>query len=399
MLAVLETHPVQYHAPVYRALQTQFDIPVTTIYGSDFSVAGYRDREFGADFAWDIDLLSGYKQVFLSKVSQGGARSFEEVLAQGLTKALGEVAPKAVLVLGYMGFNRAACYQARKAKLPILFRGEATDCAHQRSPLKSLLRDSLLRQSYHRFAYLLYIGQRSYEHYKRLGCPDEKLVFSPYCVDAAPFETDEAARIRLRSKTRRNLGIDERQIALLFSGKLSQRKGPDLILKAVRQLPTEIRESIVVVYLGSGQLAEELKRLAQDSPLVKTAFLGFQNQTRLSSYYHAADLLVLPSREGETWGLVVNEALQHGLPCVVSEAVGCAPDLIEQEATGYTFETGSVQNLAGALQQAFKLIGRETVRQSCWQKVSGYSVENAAKGIAEAYWQTVGKATAVRAAQ
>ena len=47
MLAVIETHPIQYHAPVYRAVQSEFGISVTAIYGSDFSVVGYRDQEFG----------------------------------------------------------------------------------------------------------------------------------------------------------------------------------------------------------------------------------------------------------------------------------------------------------------------------------------------------------------
>lgn len=72
-LLILSTHPIQYQAPVYRALQTQFDIPTTVIYGSDFSVAGYHDREFGTQFAWDTDLLSGYSAVFLSRVAEGGA--------------------------------------------------------------------------------------------------------------------------------------------------------------------------------------------------------------------------------------------------------------------------------------------------------------------------------------
>ena len=74
MLAVIESHPIQYHA-VYRVLQAKFGIPVTAIYGSDFSVVGYRDSEFGVDLAWDTDLLSAYSQVFLSQVSRGGART------------------------------------------------------------------------------------------------------------------------------------------------------------------------------------------------------------------------------------------------------------------------------------------------------------------------------------
>ena len=54
MLAVIETHPIQYHAPLYRLLEQRFGVPVTAIYASDFSVRGYRDAEFGATFAWTL---------------------------------------------------------------------------------------------------------------------------------------------------------------------------------------------------------------------------------------------------------------------------------------------------------------------------------------------------------
>jgi len=390
MLAVIGTHPIQYHAPVYRMLQTRFNLPVTAIYGSDFSVAGYRDTEFDADFAWDTDLLSGYSQVFLSRVSEGGARTFGEVSSLGLREALRKIAPRAVLVLGYSPrFNRASFYEAWKAGCRILFRGETADHARSRTPIVALARDGLLRRLYANSARLLYIGQRSYQHYKRLNCPDEKLVFSPYCVDTSTFEVDERARARLRPAMRESLGISEEQVVLLFSGKLSRRKGPELILQAARQLPSDLRERVAVVFLGGGQLAEELGRLAREEPRLSVSFPGFQNQTQLSRYYHAAEVLVLPSREGETWGLVVNEALHHGLPCVVSDAVGCAPDLIESGVTGHTFESGSSHSLASVLRQAFGLIGRDDVRLSCRQKVSGYGVEDAARGIAEAYSQVV----------
>jgi glycosyltransferase involved in cell wall biosynthesis len=390
MLAVIQSHPVQYHAPIYRELQAKFGIPVTAIYGSDFSVTDYIDREFGASFAWDTDLMSGYTQIFLSRVSEGGARAFEEVSARGLGEALWGIAPRVVLLLGYSPrFNQVAFYEAWRAGCRILFRGETTDHARNRTPIRTLARDSILRWLYGNSDRLLYVGERSYQHYRRLNCPDEKLVFSPYSVDIFPFELDESARARMRPAMRGNLGIGEGQIVLLFSGKLSHRKGPELILQALKCLSSDVRERVAVVFLGSGQLAEELRRLAREQPQVRVFFPGFQNQTQLSRYYHAADLLILPSREGETWGLVVNEALHHGVPCVVSDAVGCAPDLIESGITGYTFESGSLQSLASVLQQAFGLIGREDVRLSCRRKVSRYGVEDAARGIAEAYNQVV----------
>ena len=390
MLAVIETHPIQYHAPVYRVLQTQFRIPVTVIYGSDFSVVGYQDREFGVTFAWDTDLLSGYAPLFLSQVAQGGARSAEAVSTRGLGKALQQVAPRAVLVVGYSPrFHQAALYQAWRAKYPILFRGETTDHARRRGLCKSWLRERMLRWVYQVCTRLLYVGQRSYHHFKRLGCPDEKLVFSPYCVDVSPFEPDEAARVRFRPVVRQSLGITAAQTVLLFSGKLSLRKGPDLLLRAIKELPPEIRRHIVVVFLGSGKLRETLQELAQRPPQIKAVFLGFQNQTLLSRYYHAADMLILPSQHSETWGLVVNEALHHGLPCVLSEGVGCALDLIEPGITGDLFETGSARSLNSAIGRAMALIGRSEIRERCRQKVSGYTVAKAAEGLARAYWAVV----------
>lgn len=392
MLAVLETHPVQYHAPVYRMLEARFGIPVTAIYGSDFSVAGYRDREFGATFAWDTDLLGGYRSVFLSRAGNGGARSPEHVGTRGMRAALAQAAPTAVLLTGYSPrFHRVAFHHAWRVGLPILFRGETTDHARRRSPARAWVRDRALRWLYRRCARLLYVGRRSYQHFSRLGCPDERLVFSPYCVDASGFECDEAARARLRPGARQGLSAAHRDIVLLVSGKLVERKAPELLLRAAGGLPAAIRERLGVAFLGDGPLRVPLEALAARLGPMRVRFLGFQNQTALSRYYHAADLLVLPSVHSETWGLVVNEALHHGVPCVVSEAVGCAPDLVEPGITGDIFETGSVQGLASALQRAFPLVGRRDVREACRRKVEEYTVERAAHGIAQAYDAVVGR--------
>jgi glycosyltransferase involved in cell wall biosynthesis len=385
-LAVIETHPVQYHAPVYRELQKNWGIPVTAIYGSDFSVTGYRDQEFGATFAWDTDLLSGYSSRFLSRVADDGASGAAEVTTHGLRVVLAEIAPQAVMVLGYNPrFHREAFLAARRASFPILFRGETTDHARQRSALKAWARDQALRWFYQRCERLLYVGQRSHEHFQRLGCPEDKLLFSPYCVDTTPFQLDEEARARLRDPARAALQIGANRKVILFSGKLSERKGPDILINAIKQLPAEVREKIVILFLGSGEMQDALQSLTGQTPTVPAHFLGFQNQTQLSPYYHAADLLVLPSVQSETWGLVVNDALHHGLPCVVSEAVGCAPDLIERGETGEVFETGFATKLAEAISRILPLTDQIRTRAKCREKVSTYTIEKAAAGIAQAF--------------
>src|SRR5438874_8441238 len=127
MLAVIETHPIQYHGPVYRAVEQQFGVPVTAIYGSDFSVAGHVDPEFGATFAWDTNLIEGYRSVFLPRVATGGARNDREASARGLAKALNAVKPAALMLVGYSpSFYRAACVAGIRSGIPLLFRGETT---------------------------------------------------------------------------------------------------------------------------------------------------------------------------------------------------------------------------------------------------------------------------------
>jgi glycosyltransferase involved in cell wall biosynthesis len=384
MLAVIETHPIQYHAPVYRVLQQQLGVPVTAIYGSDFSVAGYRDAEFGTTFAWDTDLLSGYTPLFLSRVDSGGATSAESVSTGGLRDMLRAVRPTAVLIVGYSPrFHRQAWIEAWRSGCAILFRGETMD-GMVTSGLRSQMKRRALALAYRSCDRLLYIGQRSLAHFRELGVGRDRLEFSPYCVDVTPFTGDEPARVQLRSLTRRSLGLTDDQVVLLFSGKLGPHKGVDLLPAAVRALPEPLRTRVALLFVGDGPMRAELEAQAAAGPAVPASFVGFQSQRALSAFYHAADALVLPSHS-ETWGLVVNEALHHGVPCVVSDRVGCVPDLMEEGRTGQVCAANSVPALAAAIEAVEPLVGRVSIRQICRDKVSHYSVRRAAEGIARAY--------------
>lgn len=390
-LLVVETHPIQYHAPVYRWLQARLGVPVHAVYGSDFSVAGYRDPEFEAVFRWDTDLLSGYEAEFLSRSERSGFRGLRQLSARSLDSVLARRRPGAALVLGYgIPFYRQAILALFRSGIPLLFRGEVSDRARQkRSGPARFLRRQTLRWFYSRCARLLYIGEEAKRHYRRLGVPEERMIFSPYCVDTEPFRCSEADRSSLRAAVRQRLGLGESDFALLFSGKLIAEKAPGLVLRAVKKFSAERRARTAVICLGSGPLLGDLQELSRAEPAVRLCVLGFRNQRELSPYYHAADLLVLPSIH-EVWGLVVNEAMHHGIPCVVSEAVGCAPDLVEPGETGELFETGSADSLARALERVKAWAGGPDVRARCREKVSRYTVEAAAESIAAAYRAVVG---------
>jgi glycosyltransferase involved in cell wall biosynthesis len=391
-LAVIETHPVQYHAPLFRQVEQEFGLPVTAIYGSDFSVSGYRDQEFGVDLAWDTDLLAGYRPLFLARVATGGGRAPDKVSARGLFSALKEVQPDAVMLQAYApAFNRAAILAGLRLGRPLLFRAETTDHARVRGPALQFSRRLALSLLYRSFDRLLFIGTRSREHYERHGVTSDRLVFSPYCVDTAAFRLGEDEREALRATVRAELDISTDRHVLLFSGKLTARKGVDLIVEAVRRLSPLERLDTTIVFLGDGDRREFLRTESARQPTVDVRIVGFRNQTQLSRYFHAADALVLPSYS-ETWGLVVNEALLHGVPCVISEAVGCLPDLLIPAVTGEICHTGNVESLGNAIRRVRRLRDSSAVRDECRARAGLFSLGRAAAGVREAFDSVVASA-------
>jgi glycosyltransferase involved in cell wall biosynthesis len=87
-----------------------------------------------------------------------------------------------------------------------------------------------------------------------------------------------------------------------------------------------------------------------------------------------------------------------GRPAVVSETVGCAPDLVEDDRTGYAYPPGDVVALADVLAQAFRLRHAPGLRVALDQKIAIYSLETAADGILGAVQEFAARASGVEPA-
>jgi glycosyltransferase involved in cell wall biosynthesis len=113
---------------------------------------------------------------------------------------------------------------------------------------------------------------------------------------------------------------------------------------------------------------------------------GFINQREIPDWYAAADCLVLPSDSFETWGLVVNEGMAAGLPVIVSDAAGCAPDLVEDGANGFSFPLGNTAALANRLQRIAEagVAGRARMGARSREIVANFTLAGAADAIAAA---------------
>jgi glycosyltransferase involved in cell wall biosynthesis len=246
------------------------------------------------------------------------------------------------------GWVTRACIQAmlacRRHGVPCIVRGES-NALRKRSLLARLGHRFLLRQ----YSAAIAIGRANRDFYRRNGMSAEKIFDGPYCVDNAWFARNAEELEPSRDEIRSRWGVPSGARVLLFCGKLEAKKRPLDLLQAVAALATRPGRPLPhVLFAGDGPLRGECEAFARARGL-STTFTGFLNQSRVSQAYVASDCLVLPSDAGETWGLVVNEAMASGRVALVSDLVGCHPDLVVPGVTGDVFPCGDVQALAQLL--------------------------------------------------
>ena len=204
-------------------------------------------------------------------------------------------------------------------------------------------------------------------------------------ASTANFFPGEARRWGLlRSDLRQEWGIRGGGIVLVFSGKLIPKKDPLLIPAMIGELPESLRCRIHLLVAGDGELRPAMEAACREALGDRVRFFGFLNQTEIGRVYAAGNLLVLPSRRGagETWGLVVNEAMQFGLSVLASDGVGCAPDLVTPE-TGRVFRSGDSAAAAAAFRDLVdaRVCSGLVPNEAAVSKVAGFSAEAAARGL------------------
>lgn len=353
-LAALVTHPIQYFAPVFRSLAKNQSLQLKVFYGCPHGVVTSRDPDFGVAFQWDCAPTEGYDYCFVANGSIDSLRGLSGYKLGGIAaQMIDEFSPDAVLVFSYSPtFISTATIKLSRAGYRLMLRAETTDVAQHRSLLRGVLRDFCLRRYYRQFSCFFPIGTRSKEHYLRLGVPESSMATVLYAVDTLFFQDQIKQWAPKRKQLRADAGIAPADKVIMFCGKMSPAKDPLLIAQALELLPVEEKSRLWLIAVGDGVLRNDFETKAKKELGDRIKFTGFRNQSRLGEYYVMSDIFVLPSTGGETWGLVVNEAIQFGLRAIVSDRVGCGPDLLGSPELGSIFPAGDSKALADAISRA-----------------------------------------------
>ncbi len=400
-LAYLVSHPIQYQAPLLRRIAQEPDIDLTVLFGSDFSVRDYKDEGFGVGVKWDVPLLDGYRHEFLPHLRKtsgvGVARPLNHGIYTRLRGKAGQPPFDALWVHGYATVNAMHGILAANALgIPVLLRAESWLRDRARGGAKLVLKRlffDLLKQLVDA---TLPIGSLNAAYWHHYFGDDLPHFLMPYAVDNHYFQQRSLAAQADRSGLLTDLNLDPGRPVILFASKLQHRKHCDDLLEAYLALAPEAGGEPLpyLLIVGDGEARPQLEARALATGLKTIRFCGFRNQSELPRFFDIASVFVLPSRH-EPWGLIVNEVMNAGRAVIISDDVGCQPDLITDGVEGAVFPVRDIAALTAAMQRV--LATPETIAatgRNALARIQTWSFEEDVQGLRQALAAVTGKISA-----
>jgi glycosyltransferase involved in cell wall biosynthesis len=345
------SHPIQYFSPLFRELGKVVDLEV--YYFSNASIKGQKDAGFGKTIKWDTPLLEGYTSFFLKNYGRKSNpdNHFLDVFNPGVIKMIGRYKQAITVVNGWTySSTLLAIFWSKILKRKVWLRAENPLNQEMRKPKWVLfLKRIFLKRILFRFFVdkCLYIGTESGKFFRYYGLTDDRLIYTPYAVDNAFFSKTYDQWKDKTPELKRRLGLPEGSKIILFAGKYTPKKRPLDLLQAFQLMG---QPDCVLVMVGEGELRPEMEVFVTKEGLAnKVVLTGFINQSEISLYYSVADVFVMCSGMGETWGLSVNEAMNFAKPVIVSDTCGCSTDLVKHGENGFIFKEGNIGELKNYL--------------------------------------------------
>lgn len=373
-LAIINTHPIQYYAPVFKLLHQQKNISIKVFYTYGEKSANKYDPGFNRNINWDIPLLEGYPYEYIKNtVENAGTHTFRGIVNPDLISKINEYDPDAILIYGWAHQSHLKTIRHFKNKIPVYFRGDST-LLDEKNGIKKFLKYIFLRWVYKHVDYALYTGTNNKAYFKKYGLKEAQLKFVPHSIDNDRFIIDKTAEAAL---LRRQLSIADDEILILFAGKFESKKDPLLLLEAFFHMN---KPGVHLLFVGNGVLENSLKEKAAGKANVH--FMSFQNQSSMPQIYQACDLFCLPSKgPAETWGLVVNEAMACKKAILVSDRVGCAIDLVKPGHNGRIFKAGDLTSLVINLELLTDRINLPSMGEYSGKIIENWSIDIQVKNI------------------
>ncbi|WP_261291007.1 glycosyltransferase family 4 protein [Paraclostridium sordellii] len=211
------------------------------------------------------------------------------------------------------------------------------------------------------------------EHY---GAEKAKIFEYPFASIAYSKEDLQPISKIEEQKLKKTYNLND--IVILSVGSFIYRKGLDILIKAfeiVKLNSPELKISLVLI--GGGELKKDYLNYISSKSIEDVTIIDFLDKDELIKFYKLSDLFILPTRE-DIWGLVVNEAMEFGLPIISSDKAGAAYDLIRDN--GEIFKSEDYKGLAKSIENI--ILDKDKIKKyskSSKEIIKRYSSENMAE--------------------
>jgi glycosyltransferase involved in cell wall biosynthesis len=359
-LAIVTNIPAPYRVPVYNRIAADPAIDLLAIYAARTE----------PDRHWDLPPFE-HRHVFLKPgmVERNGRHihSNPDVWPQ-----LAAFQPQVVLTTGYNPTHLMAWAYAKLYRRPHVAMTDGTD---QSEAGLSWVHRWVRRLVYATSSSFVVASQGGHRLLGNYGVEASRIHISPLCANTTVDWGHTHA--------------EERDIDLLFSGRLVGIKNADFALQVAQGASRRLGREVHLALLGSGPLEADLRRQAEGlSGRVRVSFAGHVPQAEIPRWFQRARLFLFPTR-WDPWGVVANEACEAEVPVLVSPHAGVANELVRDGVNGRVLALDLQTWVNAASELLADEARRKALGRAARQAVQRYSFDNAAYGITDAAAQAL----------
>lgn len=337
-VAYVGATPAYYFVPFIKKLAKQPEINLVVHWLSDEAVRDYHEKDLKTTMKAVDGLLEGYNYIVESNLI--GKTSYQNgfwgLNSVGPIKSILNKKYDIVIIHGWQYLTNILIIIACKiSNTKLMLRGETPlNQELNKSKWKLRIRKIILKIMFGMVDRFLYIGAENHDFYRYYGVPDNKLFFAPYCVDNDLIRRVILEKSEKRSEIENKYGLLPNRVNYIFVGKLQYKKRPVTLINAFKAIEKKDAVNAQLIIVGSGDLEFEIQNLTKGVENIKT--LGYKSQEDIFELLSISNVFILPSGDGETWGLVTNEAMNAGIPVILSDRIGSCRDLAT-DLNGYKF--------------------------------------------------------------
>lgn len=364
-ILIITDKVMPYRSAFYRELSNLKDFSTKVLYLDDWGVDNSNDQTLNVNLSWDGPILKGFKHEFLkSKRFKARYTGVDRVKAENIP-IIGNIIFYLRVFIGVISFQflvrlfkdksdvfilegysslsyLLAILVLKVRRKKVVLRGEPY--LHGKKPFYiRFIKSIYLRMIFPLFDMFCYGCAATKKFYCHYGTSERKCVFVPSSVDHEYFMS-EMAKLKNNGNPLRKRIDKQNKMVFLAIGRFVKRKRWEDYLEALAGLDTD---KIITIFVGGGPTEAGLHELVEKHNIKNVYFEGFRNQSEISKYYDFADVFILPSDYDPT-PKVLNEALEFGLPVLLSNTIGTADQLCVNN--GYIFEKGNIDDLREKLE-------------------------------------------------